>query len=126
MAERLHTHLVEKPRVLTGAAGGLGTGVRVGDVVVARELLQHDMDASPLFPRYEVPLTGRSRFPTDADLSDALATAALHCLQHAAERIGEAIAEGMRALKVMPPAEPEAVSLADGAGGTAILCARSR
>lgn len=76
--------------VFTGAAGGLGTGVRVGDVVVARELLQHDMDASPLFPRYEVPLTGRSRFAADPDLSDALATAALHCLQHATERIGEA------------------------------------
>ena len=75
--------------VFTGAAGGLGPGVRVGDVVVARELLQHDMDASPLFPRFEVPLTGRSRFPTDPDLSAALASAALHCLQHAAERIGE-------------------------------------
>ena len=76
--------------VFTGAAGGLGTGVRVSDVVIARELLQHDMDASPLFPRYEVPLTGRSRFPADADLSDSLAAAALHCLNHASERIGEA------------------------------------
>jgi len=76
--------------IFTGAAGGLGTGVRVGDVVIARELLQHDMDASPLFPRYEVPLTGRSRFATDPDLSDSLAAAALHCLNHAAERIGEA------------------------------------
>jgi len=76
--------------IFTGAAGGLGTGVRVGDVVIARELLQHDMDASPLFPRFEVPLTGRSRFPTDPDLSDSLAAAALHCLNHATERIGEA------------------------------------
>jgi adenosylhomocysteine nucleosidase len=75
--------------VFTGVAGGLATGVKVGDIVVARELLQHDMDASPLFPRFEVPLTGRSRFPTDPDLSTALASAALHCLQHAAERIGE-------------------------------------
>ena len=76
--------------IFTGAAGGLGPGVRVGDVVIARELLQHDMDASPLFPRFEVPLTGRSRFGTDSDLSDSLAAAALHCLNHAAERIGEA------------------------------------
>ena len=51
--------------LFTGVAGGLGAGVRVGDVVVADALLQHDLDASPLFPRWEVPLTGRSRFATD-------------------------------------------------------------
>lgn len=84
-------HEVEVERIVfTGAAGGLGAGVRVGDVVVARSLLQHDMDASPLFPRFEVPLTGRSHFDTDPVLSGELATAALHCLNHAAERIGEA------------------------------------
>jgi adenosylhomocysteine nucleosidase len=76
--------------VFTGAAGGVGAGVRVGDVVIARELLQHDMDASPLFPRFEVPLTGRTRFGADARLSDALRAAALHCLNHAAVHIGEA------------------------------------
>ncbi|HJV61527.1 MAG TPA: 5'-methylthioadenosine/adenosylhomocysteine nucleosidase [Albitalea sp.] len=74
--------------VFTGVAGGLGEGVRVGDVVVAHQLLQHDMDASPLFPRYEVPLTGRARFDTDTALSDTLAAAVQRCLARASEAIG--------------------------------------
>jgi adenosylhomocysteine nucleosidase len=61
--------------LFTGVAGGLGVGVRVGDVVVAQELLQHDLDASPLFPRWEVPLTGRSRFAAEPALSAALLAA---------------------------------------------------
>lgn len=62
--------------VFTGVAGGLGDGVRVGDVVFAEALLQHDMDASPLFPRFEVPLTGRARFDADPALTAALVEAA--------------------------------------------------
>lgn len=58
--------------VFSGVAGGLGAGVRVGDLVVAAECLQHDMDASPLFPRHEVPLYGRSRFACDPALAALL------------------------------------------------------
>jgi adenosylhomocysteine nucleosidase len=61
--------------VFTGVAGGVGRGVQVGDVVVGTGFVQHDMDASPLFPRFEVPLTHQSVFAADAILSAELATA---------------------------------------------------
>jgi len=62
--------------VFTGVAGGLHPDVRVGDTVIGTEFLQHDMDASPLFPRHEVPLYGRSRFAADAQLVALLLLAA--------------------------------------------------
>jgi len=79
LAERFRAGRV----VFTGVAGGLGPGVQVGDVVVAGEFLQHDMDASPIFPRHEVPLYGRSRFASDCALATALCEAARSALPQA-------------------------------------------
>jgi len=39
---------------------------KVAAATTAAVLLQHDMNAEPLFPRWEVPLTGRARFDADA------------------------------------------------------------
>lgn len=79
LAERFRVDRV----VFTGVAGGIGANVQVGDAVVANAFLQHDMDASPLFPRHEVPLYGMSRFEANDQLRATLLQAARRALPQA-------------------------------------------
>ncbi len=62
--------------IFSGVAGAVAAGLAIGDIVVGSALLQHDMDATPLYPRYEVPLLGKARFAADAALRTRLAAAA--------------------------------------------------
>ncbi len=108
LAERFQVGRV----VFTGVAGGLGAGVEVGDVVVAGEFLQHDMDASPIFPRHEVPLYGRSRFAADAELAAALCEAARVALPRARVHRGLVIS-GDRFVSTTPEARALQAELPD-------------
>ncbi len=72
--------------LFTGVAGGVGEGVQVGDVVVGSSYVQHDLDASPLFPRYQIPLTGQTALAADDAVLETLVAAChsgLQGLQHA-------------------------------------------
>ncbi len=73
--------------VFTGVAGGAQSQIKVGDIVIGDSLVQYDMDASPLFPRFQVPLTGLSHFESDRHLSDCLAIASAGFLEDEAKNL---------------------------------------
>jgi adenosylhomocysteine nucleosidase len=79
-ATLLIEHFKASQIVFTGVAGGLGQNVNVGDLVVADSFLQHDFDASPLFPKYEVPSYGISKFKANTELVDELRQACVAVL----------------------------------------------
>jgi len=62
--------------IFSGVAGAVDPRLRLGDIVIADKLIQHDMDASPLFPRFEIPLLGKTEF--EVPLSNEAFAAAQH------------------------------------------------
>lgn len=71
-ATMLIEHFKVDSIIFTGVAGALGQNVNIGDVVVANSFLQHDMDASPIFPRYELPGYGTALLTADLMLKNEL------------------------------------------------------
>lgn len=68
VATTLLQHFGAEEIIFTGVAGAVDADLQVGDVVLASELIQHDMDASPVpgIQRFEIPLLGKTRFETDS------------------------------------------------------------
>jgi adenosylhomocysteine nucleosidase len=48
--------------LFTGVAGAIHPELNIGDMVIGKRLIQHDMDARPLMPQFEIPLLGKTFF----------------------------------------------------------------
>ncbi len=71
MIDRFHiTNLI-----FIGTAGALSDELNVGDVVVARRLVQHDLDARPIIQRFQIPLTNKIYVESNQKLSELAANA---------------------------------------------------
>ena len=68
--------------LFTGMAGGLSNSLRIGDIVIAASLMQHDMDASPLFPRHQIPMLDRNSFSPCPILTETLTQASHNFLEN--------------------------------------------
>ncbi len=73
--------------VFIGTAGALADGLKVGDIVVSRRLVQHDLDARPIIPRFELPLLNRMYVGSDYQLSELAGKAVSNLLEKGVENI---------------------------------------
>lgn len=58
--------------IFSGVAGAINSELNIGDVVIGNRLVQHDMNASPLFEKYEIPLTEKKYFETNNRITNLL------------------------------------------------------
>lgn len=75
-ATYLITGLGAKEIIFTGVAGGIDQDLSIGDIVIGHQLYQHDMDASPIIPRHEIPLLGSATIESDSKRREQLDQAA--------------------------------------------------
>lgn len=62
--------------LVLGIAGGITAEVHLGDILIASQAVQHDLDPRPFFARSYVPHLDRSAFPADPALQTAAMDAA--------------------------------------------------
>ncbi len=75
--------------LFTGVAGAVDDKLNIGDVVIARGLYQHDMDARPIFERFQIPLTQTTLFHTNAAFGDKAVQASERYFNQSLSELGQ-------------------------------------
>ena len=70
-----------------GTAGALADGLKVGDIVISKRLVQHDLDARPMMSRFEIPFTNRTFVDSDPELTEMARRAASNLINKGVENI---------------------------------------
>jgi adenosylhomocysteine nucleosidase len=73
-----------------GTAGALADDLKVGDIVVSKRLVQHDLDARPIISRFELPLLNRVYVDSNPELTELAGKAVTNLLNKGVENmVGE-------------------------------------
>ena len=73
-----------------GTAGALADGLKVGDIVISKRLVQHDLDARPIISRFELPLLNRVYVDSNPELTELAGKAVSSLLEKGvAHMVGE-------------------------------------
>ena len=60
--------------LFAGVAGGISKNLNQWDIIIAKELVQYDMDASPLYKKYEIPSLNKIYLKADRVWSEKIFT----------------------------------------------------
>lgn len=73
-----------------GTAGALAEELKVGDIVISKRLVQHDLDARPIIKQYELPLLNKVYVNSDDALTELAGRAVKDLLSRGVEKmVGE-------------------------------------
>jgi len=70
-----------------GTAGALANDLKVGDIVVSKRLVQHDLDARPMISRFELPLLNRVYVDSNPELTQLAGKAVTNLLHQGVDNM---------------------------------------